>query len=158
MFIKLCTAMQSYTSGLLVQLSEGKSASRELTTRPAFLIANGKLSSPVPMLPFRMWIRVWKTLKVRQKHQQSPRAAADPLHLSSVRAALLTWFPIVLQTVRSAAAVWKVPERRGKERPFLRGSGLRVKALMERTKSRELHRLVQRGNPNALRKCGLTRS
>lgn len=39
------------------------------TTRPAFFTANGKLSSPVPMFPFRMWIRVWKTLKLRHRHR-----------------------------------------------------------------------------------------
>lgn len=40
-----------------------------LTTSPAFFTANGRLSSPVPMFPFRMWIRVWKALKLRHKHK-----------------------------------------------------------------------------------------
>ena len=39
-----------------------------LTTRPAFLTAKGKLSSPVPMFPLRMWMRVWKTLRVTHTH------------------------------------------------------------------------------------------
>lgn len=115
------------------------------------------------MLPFRMWIRVWKALKVRQKHQQSPKAATDPVHVSSVHVVLLTWFLIVLQTVRNDAGVWKVQERRGKERPFLMGSGLRVKALTERTKSRELHKAGSAwestdSSTNSLTKCFLTPS
>lgn len=36
------------------------------------------------MFPFRMWIRVWKTLKWRQKHQWSPKAATASLSVPSV--------------------------------------------------------------------------
>lgn len=69
----------------------------------------------------------------------------------SMETGLLTWFLAVLQTARNGAGVWRVRERKGKERPFLMGSGLRVKELKERRKS-----LVQRVNPHSAATIYLT--
>lgn len=54
--------------------------------------------------------------------------------VSSARIAALTWFLLVLLCVRNGAEIWKVQERRGRERPFQRGSGPTAKELMSAKK------------------------
>lgn len=45
------------------------SARQILTKMPAFFTARGSPRSPVPMLPFNRWIKVWNHLKQEEGRQ-----------------------------------------------------------------------------------------
>lgn len=112
-----------------------------LTTRPAFLTARGRPSSPVPMFPFNKWIRVWQKLGGRAK--TAFMRFSDHLAVPAVTVecildfTILTRSPSLLQSSHSYAVVWKVQVERDKEHPFLMDFGLKTKNLRRRREGRK---------------------